>query len=402
MSFLKKNLLQEQKDDAKIGKQIMAQMKRGFKKNETGGHFYQKGEGANVYYDIFFSNNTSAPINAIFQDQRSNPVVQRSSDYELVVTKFTIPVQLIPIFIPNIVDENKLTTSYTVTLTWGANPPVQIPIVYKPLNLDESDTESAVYIYSYQHFIDLINIAYASAFAIVSAYAGFPAGATDPPFLTFDSGSGLITMNAQTAYQNASANVYSGGTYTPEADGEIGIYMNNELFDFFESWKAFAREDDTAGRDQQILIMDNKNNAITTPVVGFAMIQEFSTLYLWNDFHAIVIQSTLPTRNEWIQGALPTDYSESASITTGEGASADYSPILATFDVQTMISAERGVLQFVVGSEFKRIDLLSDNALQDIQISVFWQSKNYGQLFQLQIPQNKVMSMQLLFIKKKC
>jgi len=48
MSFLKKNLLQEQKDDAKIGKQIMAQMKRGFKKNETGGHFYQKGEGANM------------------------------------------------------------------------------------------------------------------------------------------------------------------------------------------------------------------------------------------------------------------------------------------------------------------------------------------------------------------
>jgi hypothetical protein len=385
----------EDKEEKKMVKSIGG-CKSGIFKNE------KLSEPASIYYDIFMGNPNPYLIDAIYTETRSDSLVDKADDWQLIITKFTVPIQQVPIFVPVFIDEEKLITAYSVTLTWDGNPAVQEFIIYKPLNYDSSTGTFGNFIFSYQHFIDLINAAFQAAFVIASGYAGWPAGATKAPYLTYDAGSELITLHAQVAYQNANANVYGSATYTPEASGEIGIYMNGSLFTFFDSWKAFSRGFNSAdGKDFQLLVMNNLNNLDTSVVPNeYKMIQEFPTLYLWQDIHAIIIvTSELPIRSEFIQFNQINTIDSAPTVTDAGTVSPSGLSVLATFDIQTMIQASRGVVQFVVGSEFKTIDLLGQNKINKADFTVYWQDRN-SNLFLVQIPPGRVFDIQLLFRKK--
>jgi hypothetical protein len=97
----------------------------------------------------------------------------------------------------------------------------------------------------------MINIAYASLFlALKTAIPSAPP--TEPPYFTYDPTTELITLWTQKLYDPA----YVGAP-------TVKIYMNGELYSYFESFEIFFNGyDQPANEDFEFIIKDNGNNSV--------------------------------------------------------------------------------------------------------------------------------------------
>jgi len=225
-----------------------------------------------IYYNGTVINNSldttqqSDDPAVVFEDQRQNPLVPDSSNYEVAVQNFSLNgcTITLPLFIPQIanpsVDVN--TTIYTVTVSVfdGTNYLTATePVIWVPENLAPftviPTTASAkqiesdyYYAYSYTHVVDLINVALNKAWSSIGGGVDF---GTQCPFMEYDQVTGLFNINQDSntslipygtplpqPYNVVSATGVSasGGTYAAGEYSFVGMNtVLNNLFTTFSS-----------------------------------------------------------------------------------------------------------------------------------------------------------------------
>jgi hypothetical protein len=357
---------------------------------------YQKSGVDHIYVNLEAYNSTSQIINADFNETFNQIVLQKPSDYELAIVRFSSPGTNIPIFI-----FNQTSNYYTVTLsdvTGNYQKAVQL------IQEDFSDTPSANFVFSYQNFVNMINVAFAGAYA--DLLAGNPGTtALSPPFMFFDPTSLLIRI----AYPRVGYSVQTLSASGAAESVGVKVYMNVNLSGYFESFPAkYYGAGLTAGKDVQLKVFDDGDNTLINKDPGSAtnansvyksytntnipagvyymMEQEYSTLYLWNDFSSVVItSSTIPVNKEYlpkINGQI------------------NVQPILTDFQPNVNLGPDaKSTLQYIPPGEYRMIDLVSDTPLNQFQFSVYWTDHTQS-LYPLQLSPTDYVSIKILFRRK--
>lgn len=348
---------------------------------------------SHVYYNVNIANTTAQPLEAKFNEVRGEGIVDIPEDYNLAIIRFSVPGQLIPIFFMPIQDFPNLNpnlSTFSVTLSFGGvdfqtfliyTPHNTEPVPNPPTALNPHWPMAAYYgIFSYQHLLDMINTAYATSFAALKVM--FPAAPpTAAPYFTYDSTTELVTLWAQQLYDP----VVAGGP-------TIEIFMDDELYSYFESFDVFFFGFDTpAGKDYQFLIKNNNNNIPAAPVAYYTFPQQYATLYNWNALRNIVfLTGNIPVKAEYI----PITNNFGTQVTN------NYLPILTDFQASPGgASAFRGYITFFNQGEYRRVDLKGKEPLKIFDIQVYW-ADQLGNLHLLFIPPFDSISIKMLFEHK--
>jgi len=362
----------------------------------------------NIYYNIQIAHNDSIPesINggstpATYYLTRGQPLLNHpASDYNLVVTKLSIPMDDIPIMIIpiDISQSNINMTLFSVSLQWNAFIFLEKLIwvtsnayALVPPNIAVSQNiEYAEYYYLYtmKHFCDIINT------ALIKCYNSLVANGcpiTAPPFFRYNTTTKLLSLCIPSSYSVLS----------------IKIFCNNGLnTNFVGSFDQLFFGHATNGQNVQFLyntITETQliSNNIYTNQLYIIDTQEFNTLNIMTSLVSIVLTSQcLPIRSEWItdqnrKGAYPylgiplitpLIQDSSAKIVT------DYD-----FDNSDQNNV-RGRLIYNPTAEYRRIALFGTSQISTIDLQFFW-TDNYGILHPLYISAHKTLNIKLLFEK---
>lgn len=369
----------------------------------------------------------SAPLGTLpwaaasYSGSYSEPILKDPSEWHLSIVRFNIPTSLIPIcFVaPQGGQGNVNLLNYSVSLQAPGGPirqaflswtsefsatvapaptgpvpnPLTSPAAYTAFSTTPATTLQYYSVYSYQHFINLINAAFAAAFTAASADAGWPVAATFPPFMTFDSSTSLITLTAQTAYDS-------------KALAPIGVYMNSELMEFFQGTFFTISNgfqglppgpvSPTTGSDYKLLIYDTGNNSVpnipnpgAVAQAGFAMRQEFPALALWTDFKGISFQT----------GVTPVNVEYPAPNGTGTVTGGSI-PVITDFYPATSIGTDvRSQITYVPAGEYRLSDLISTAPLSKLDFKIYWQDQ-FDNYFPVFCTHNTCVNAKLMFRKK--
>jgi hypothetical protein len=299
------------------------------------------------------------------------------------VIRFCIPTAYCPIFVwPEAAPAGSNLPNnsyYSVTINNS-----QVFLTYVPLNNTTVADVSNLFVYSYQQFIDAINVALNADFIAAGG------GATAPPYLIYDAPTGLISIVAQKAYANQT---------------NYKIYFNNPLYTFFDNWKVQRNGVGTAlGKDVQIFVQNNGNNdytghppnyAVGTADDSYIMTQEYCALFNWSTVRSIVFTTnTIPVASESInvqQAGLDSTGSNYRKIIT------DFEPV-----IQSGISNNtlRSYLQYQPSGEYRMIGLESNQPLYTTDIAIYFETSDQ-KLYQLYINDGEYISIKMLFRKKR-
>lgn len=211
---------------------------------------YLKATSDRIYYDIAINTNKISEKNAYALDTRADPIIDIPEQYTLSILRATIPSLYIPIFIfPYVWSSNIYnptgpnTTVYSVTLSYAGNDyRSYINYVSQTSNYSITNPEY-YYIFSIQWFVDLINTAFLDAFTALKT-ANPLAPITQAPYIIYDNVNYLFTIIVQKQYV-----------------GNVQMYMNTALFNFFETFNAkYNSLNSVNGKDIEILLYDNGSN----------------------------------------------------------------------------------------------------------------------------------------------
>lgn len=338
-----------------------------------------------VYYNAMFTNTTTQSKEARLVEYRSEPILNSAKDYYLSVIRFNVPIAAIPLFIypynaPGYTIDN---TKYSVTITdsFGNHNQAFTQYTY----LDNVNLEPRVY--TIQHFLDMINEAFRDAY---NSMAG-PKPATYP-YIVFDAKSKYFSLIAENDWQ-------TGGVFNYK------IYMNSNLFTFFDYWEAYFNGFGllSLGRDFQIIIKNNGNNAITAGQIlppdgsvtannGYIMTQEEKSIDKWQAIRSILfVSNSISVKPEYIN--INVNYPNLNSGDTNRSVLTDFEPPLISDNIL------RGYLQYFPQGPYRLIDLTSDSNLQTLDFQLFWQD-NLQRIYPIYVNPNDTVTIKIMFVRK--
>jgi len=343
------------------------------------------------YLDINIVNNDTigdkAPVKLIFNEIRSNPIIQNPSEYFFTIARFSLETPSLPLMIPQVqigqIDPNKLV--YSITLTY--NSPVdgityekQIFVNYVPQNTvaptpqaplfkqDFGNESEYYYIYNFQYWIKLINTTFSTCLndlnTLVLGATGAPLPSLNPPFMEWDTFNNVAILNADIAGFNQSL------------AHPINIYFNTPLFTLFSSFQADYKgfSNITNGKNYLLFVEDTNgtNNIILPTYTALQMYQDYPTASLWNPVNALVFTTgTIPVNASQVSAPLVIN-SEVAELTQG-GNNANISNTLTDFEVPLTEGWEyKPNVYYNPTAEYRMVDLLGNTPLNNISIQVFW------------------------------
>jgi hypothetical protein len=332
------------------------------------------GGNSNEYYNIRVdfplnptTTTTTGYIPIVFNTTRTSTVLERPSDYEVAVVRFYLPSEL-PIFIWD-TSADGIANFMKIGLSFEGVD-IITDLIYAPYCPICFPANSVLF---YQEFIDMINTAYATAFtALKLAKPLMPT--TQAPYMTYDANTKLCALFAQTAYDSGLPN-------------PITIYMNTSMFSrFFPSLPFKGFTNIASYGYANLLVQDNKNNTNasdpTVPAGYIRMIQEYSTLALWNDLQTIFLETDhIPTNPE---------FEGTANDTTRR--------ILTDFEPTTGIN-NRQAFQYQPQGALRWYDLKSEYPLKSLDLRAFWRTKS-GDVYPLIVLQGGNATIKLRFRNK--
>jgi hypothetical protein len=325
-----------------------------------------KNDEDNVYYNIVIKNDEPNVIEARFNENRVQPILDHPNEYEVAVVRFSVPSYNIPIMFFRNNTGDYVGEFYTITLSFdGVDITKQLQFIQNenpPLYKKET-------IWNYQEMIDIINVSLKDAFTDLKNIKPL-APPTEAPFFTYDAKTKLISLYAQQLYD-------TNGVPT------IEIFCNDTLFRLFPTFQ--VKEDESLGIDklQQFLVKDNKLNSTTyngSPY--YIMEQESETLYLWYDFQSIAFETNnIPVNPEF----LPAQNNVISRIIT------DFEPLSD--------DPSRQIFQFFPQGPLRYYDLRSAYPLKAIDLIVRWIDKE-RRSYPLYLSRGDLLTTKILFRKK--
>lgn len=415
----------------------------------------KKGEGDNVYVNVeinhtppnyiasanpdgpsYYLTNTNNEVTD-YNVSKNDFILAKASDFFASVVRFSIPLQATPLMVCRIVPNqpNPNLTPYSIGIRYNGvfksvnliylpnnNPFTPTPVQNDP---NRQVITSYYYIYLYQIFINMINV------ALYTAYKqhNFTAGSTTPgspiltgyipPYLTLDPETNLISLIAPIHFSKLTAPLIE----IPQ------IYINRSILSYFDNFNLYQVGDQSPiGYDFAFKL--NQDVTITTPLASetytffpqnqqayypagtiipapttppalpadplyYKFTQEFGTLQYWASLNKIIIASNMPIKNEFLPAG------NVGSVNINQSGSNVTFPILTDFipTVDNTAGITRTIAYYVPQGQYRLVDLLSDTPLRNIDLRVFWQDGD-GNTYPLEIPVFESLSVKLAFVRK--
>jgi hypothetical protein len=336
-------------------------------KNSTDSH---------VYVDINLPQiGISRPANedsslAIYESTNSSPIIENPDDWHLIIERWSIPGYLLPAYIWPAPGSGE---DVRVQLRYGAEI-VTVSGIFTSLGELTPAQEEYYYVYEYQHLLDMINTALASAHA---ALATKPVGSL-PPFFTYDE-SGRFRLYGEKAY-------YDTNLATP-----IEVLVSPEIWRVMP-FLEYNTNTQTNNEFWQILIKDNKNNRDNIDSVDYYYSrQEADGSAYMNPVQKIIFTTnSIPIRSTY------TSINNSNTINSNSNTF----PILSDFVIDDLQGLDhRKNLVYDARDYNRKIDLLGNTPIYNISISIYWLDyKNRLRL--VRVANNDFANIKLLFMQK--
>ena len=408
-----------------------------------------------VYYDVLISNYNSssgAPIPIYFNENRTNPIIANTGQYEMSIVRFSVDTSDLPLFIPVIkpqqsdinktnyiitmsIDPSGNTTGIpyfaTVNVSWitqDNSAPIPPPPSQTSTGL-QSIFGTYYYCYSYQHFVSLVTNALVLCFTNLKSalsVAGFTdlAGIT-PPIMSWDTTTDTAVLSVP--QKNSYGFPCFDARYVNAVTGQlvdnihgVKLYFNTPLYQLYNSFPSqfggltktvtglyytgTGNASGTAtGCNYLLNVVDNGGQNqiyipnITTPqVIYLQFFQEYSTITNWTPVSSIVfVSNTLPIVSN--QLANPAIYNESILL-TGNGNNAQFAQIIT--DIESADQSYKPTLLYNPTAEYRMISMTGNRPLTNVDVSVFWRSK-LGNLTQLNLLSGGSCTLKVLFRKRE-
>lgn len=314
----------------------------------------------NVYYNFNIKKkpNETATYVAV-SDTRNLPIIENPSDYEIAVARFTLPTNALPIFVW------KGDTYFQVAFTYGSTI-VKKYCIWTPTTSSGRDLYGKS-IWIHQTFIDIINKALLDGFTELKTLEPL-CPATEPPFLTYNTRSQIITWNMEQVYGDTTK-----------------VFLNSKLFLMMPSFRAF--NDILDNEDfYQIISKDLGGGSNSTVINGknyYSTKQEFITIFLWKDFKTIIFETdNIPIDSEYSMAQVN-----------------DYRRVLTDFEMVQGLLQEKQIVQYYPRAEMRWYDLVSSQQLRTMDIKIYW-ADSFGNTYKYYIDSDFIFTMKLYMRKK--
>jgi hypothetical protein len=389
----------------------------------------------NVYLDVIMTNvlgNTTPYVPINYTENRTNPIVSNTGDYNVSVVRFSLESQTLPVFIPLIEPNqgNTNLTAYQITMkiTPVGSPPGTIftqqqPIIWSPQNVNAqvppppnatgTGFQATFNDYYYAYNFDWLAVRIQETLydCITNLTAQLTtAGYTDlngiySPTFVFDPTSLCFIIGAEQSV--FSVNSLSNPS-VPNANA-CQIYFNTQLYNLFSTFPSVnfgTGPTITDGANFRILFHDFVGSNLTlVPTLTSASqptqqnfiqsFQEFSTINNITPVSGIVFTSSqLPIVPN--QLSAPQIISEGNVVQALSGNNANFGLILTDLESGDLVYKPN--LQYNPTAEYRRISMTGSGALTNIQISVFWRTK-LGELVPMTLSGGSSCTIKLLFTK---
>lgn len=235
----------------------------------------------NVYYlvsvnnpEVTSQNPNGRALELRYSVTKNTSIIEKANDYYLAVDQVELPNNDIPLIV---FKENY----WYVTMQNGGVTDSQ-PINYIP------SQPGNMGIYSIQNFLNMIN----NAILTASINVGIPA--PNIPYI-IKSNQRLIIV-----FPGDDVDTNNWLSSIPANPANWNLYMNWNLYYFFQSIQVYFNNTFSLGLDYRIVVADNRNGNFTSGV-GYRMSQEEDLLFLLRDVQQIFITtSSLPINLQYI------------------------------------------------------------------------------------------------------
>lgn len=333
------------------------------------------------------------------------PILEKSSDYYLIVSSLSCPLLNVPVFIPDIqpnlspwnnTDINK--TIYSFTMEYNATFSDETYLTFIPQNINQTpfqlspfqDRYSGYYdIYNYDIIADMINNTLKTCFANLAAKIALPT--TDIPYFIWNDQQFKFSLVANKNY-------YDYFLPTP-----IKIYCNYQMFEIFATipfaYLGGSSVPVIQGRNFLLYISNSGDNSISYP----GQIDPAGDYYIMTQNISSVV-SFYPMKSLFIRtNSIPVSPQISPLKPSTENANPNYvnkSKII--LDIEPIIIGDlvKGRINVQYRDQTNEcIDLVSDNPLTDIDLSIYWRDR-FGLPHIVFLNYNQPANIKLHFIKK--
>jgi len=377
------------------------------------------GDPTHDYVDIKVVNNSPdlQPQPVIFNQIKSNNILDKSDDYYLSCIRWSTDSQ-----IPQIIPEMSLYTNnenyfgkteYVINigigdtinnLTFinnaGRNVIFQTedltlqPPQYQPKTFDEYINNEYFYIYSIDNFLQMVNEALAIVFALVQTVHVQLAQGVVPRFVWNDNYNKIdLYISEQMIQDDPTTNFF--------------ITMNTKLFNLFNTFSSAKINPSNGASESEgtvfALYARNDYQPFISTTVGtqnknvYVYTQNSSSVPSWCPAQSLEFTTHSISVNPSNTGA---PFYIGANLKTNQNVNA-VSNVITDFQIPMTIGTEytRNLLYYQPTAEYRLFDLVSQQALQNINISVGWLDK-WGFSHPLLIKYGASASLKLLLRKK--
>ena len=408
-----------------------------------------------VYYNATIINNkTKTPYDRSvdppirFLETRDVPILQDASKYNFSIIRFTMngPNKDLPMFIPNIrigpienptQDVNLTVYSITIdaTVEIGGESKtfssLQI-LKYQPETLDttiapvpnpnttitgQDITTRYYWVYSYSHFLTILNKAFSDAIADLSTQivtAGGTALETVAPEMTYNPTANLFSLYCD-------RRGFGGDDAT--TNERLSLYFNSNTMGLFDNFRNTYVVNSLATPDYKNWTNDERVNLIYTGVVGpyqnivnvaagtptptenisyWVMVQDYeSTSTLWSPIENIVFTSSLlPLTYE--QTGDPVRFGDSNTNSELTNSRPVFQPIVTDVALPSQNAHDyRQFIQYAPTAEYRLASFQrSKQTINQIDIQVYWRNRLDGQLYPIYMFNSSSVSVKIMFRRR--
>lgn len=310
---------------------------------------------------------------ASYRTTKTEAILKNPSDYHIVVDRFSIPGYLLPSYVFNPADPG------FVRLEYDGNTVTQ-QLIYIPNSVIPDNVPEYYYMYDYQHWIQMLNTAFATAFASLPST---PVG-SNAPYIVWDTDAQKFILYTEEAF------------YDLALGNPIKIFVNEAIGKLlpFMPYRSFAKETAFPFVDYfQFIIEDYKNNKETINSVDYLFLkqQAIGTGGAWNPVKSLIFTSqSIPVKNTFTQ-----------VNEKGQDSNANSLGILIDFklDISNNALGNRKTLLYVPQQNYRRLDLYGTSPLKTLDVNVYWADER-GRLLPVRIPRFENVNIKLLFIRK--
>lgn len=361
-----------------------------------------------IYYNATLANIGTQLVPANITNTSTTPILMAPKDFEMSVVRFDVSAQNIPITICSIIPPTNLnpaapsvlaTTNLFVTLTTGGSDfTSNVQIFPQGSFVDQRFPAGAVF--RFQTLLDDINAAFAASYALIP---GPPAGSIAPQ-LIWNAENNLVDLYVDPSYMMQTA-------IPPYTLPTIVIYLSFSLYQYLLGFNVFLNGvNRTDHKDVRLNVL--QTNAEVQAAVGsrtflpyslshpgvpttlLRVQQEAETDPIWNASRSLILTSNmLPARSEFVPVASQLQGSNSAASST--------QTIISDFLIpeNENVLKSRNTFQYIPTAEYRMVDLINDQPIYTIDISMNW-TDFLGNVYPLLINPGTSFSVKILFRRK--